>query len=501
MIDTLFNISKVEEQDNKFYYKAVVDPTNHIFSGHFEGSPIVPGVCTLNMIKSCVADILQTQSISYSSIKECKFLSAIIPKEDLALEVMIEFKEPRRIYVEVIEPETNSKMLKLKANIESEVKPSVLIVIPTYNNDGTLAKVIEDVRVYSDNILVVNDGSTDSTADIIENAGVQHISYSKNKGKGYAIRQSFIYAKNNGFDYVITIDADGQHFASDIPTFIDKINTEKEAIIIGARNLTADNMPSRNTFANKFSNFWFKIETLKKLDDTQSGFRLYPINKLEIFKFLSNKYEFEIEVIVRAAWAGIKVMNVPIKVYYPPKEERVSHFRPLKDFLRISLINTFFVLGALLYYFPLLAIRNCTKENIKYFIERNITKNPEPNIKIAAAMGLGIAFGIIPIWGYQMIAAASVAHFLKLNKLITLVFSNISIPPMIPFILFGSFWTGSFILREPLTISFTNISFESIYQNFMLYIVGSFTLAIAAGITVTTISYLLLTIFKSKRNG
>ena len=89
-------------------------------------------------------------------------------------------------------------------------------------------------------------------------------------------------------------------------------------------------MPSENTFANKFSNFWYKVETGQTLTDTQSGFRLYPLEKLQSIRFITRRYEFEVEVIVRAAWRGINVENVPIKVYYPPKDERVSHFRPLK---------------------------------------------------------------------------------------------------------------------------------------------------------------------------
>ncbi|MFR9520958.1 MAG: glycosyltransferase family 2 protein [Rikenellaceae bacterium] len=239
-------------------------------------------------------------------------------------------------------------------------KYGVLIVVPTYNNETTIAQVISDIKEYSSNILVVNDGSTDSTATIIEQAGVESISYSHNRGKGYAIRRSFRYAVERGYDYVLTIDSDGQHYTSDIPSFVNQISEDAETLIIGARNLVADNMPSKNTFANRFSNFWYYVETGYKLDDTQSGFRLYPMRKIGGRRFLSNRYEFEVEVIVRAAWSGVKVKNIPIKVYYPPQEERVSHFRPLKDFTRISILNTFLVLIALIYYYPFVALYNTT---------------------------------------------------------------------------------------------------------------------------------------------
>ena len=225
------------------------------------------------------------------------------------------------------------------------------VIMPTYNNAGTIAKVISDVKEFSDDVIVVNDGSTDETASILASIeGIKVIDYPNNKGKGYALKLGLSKAYEWGYRYAITIDSDGQHYADDIPVFIEKIEEKPDSLLIGARNLTADNMPSKNTFANKFSNFWYKVETWQDLSDTQSGFRLYPLEKLQNIRFITRRYEFEVEVIVRAAWRGINVENVPIKVYYPPVEERVSHFRPLKDFTRISILNTVLVLYALLFY-------------------------------------------------------------------------------------------------------------------------------------------------------
>ncbi len=389
-------------------------------------------------------------------------------------------------------------MSEIKRDIE---RLRVLVVIPTYNNETTIAQVIEDVGEYADNILVVNDGSTDSTSTIIDELGVENISYSPNRGKGYAIRTAFKYAVEHEYDYLLTIDSDGQHYASDIPSFIAKIEEEADALIIGARNLTADNMPSKNTFANRFSNFWYHVETGYKLDDTQSGFRLYPMRKIGRRRYISNRYEFEVEVIVRAAWRGVKVLNIPIKVYYPPVEERVSHFRPLKDFTRISVINTFLVTIALLYYYPFVALRSLTKANIRGFIESNITKSRESNCRISAAVGLGIMFGILPIWGYQMIAVATVAHLLRLNKVIALVSSNISIPPMMPFILYGSFLSGAVVLQRSISIDISSITLDRVYQDLVQYVVGSVAFAVVSAIVAYVVTLLLLSIFRRERNG
>ncbi len=389
-------------------------------------------------------------------------------------------------------------MNDIKEKISSR---KVLVVIPTYNNEKTITSVIEQVKQYSDDILVVNDGSTDNTQTLINKTGVENISYFPNKGKGYAIRQSFKFARDNSYDYILTIDSDGQHYASDIPAFIDQIDDNNNPLIIGSRNLQADNMPQKNTFANKFSNFWFKVETGNTLSDTQSGFRLYPIKKVASKKYLSNRYEFEVEVIVRAAWDGVNVYNIPIKVFYPTKEERVSHFKPFKDFTRISILNTFLVLISLLYYYPCCFFRLMTKDNIKRFIKKNITHTSDSNNKIAASIGLGIFFGILPIWGYQMIAATFIAHILKLNKVLTLISANISLPPIIPFIIYGSFYMGALLLGLDTNVDLSNISFASLSHDMLQYIIGAVVLAIVSGGAVYALSLIILLLIRHKING
>ncbi len=376
-----------------------------------------------------------------------------------------------------------------------------VVVIPTYNNAGTVAQVISDVAAYSDNILVVNDGSTDDTAQILSSfSNIRTISCEKNRGKGYALKLALKTAAETGYDYAVTIDADGQHFADDIPTFIDRIEQVPDSLLIGARNLTADNMPSRNTFANKFSNFWYKVETGRTMIDTQSGYRLYPLRKLRNMRFVTRRYEFEVEIIVRAAWQGINVENVPVKVYYAPVEERVSHCRPLKDFTRISLLNSVLVLCALLFYHPWRFMRALTKDNIRDFFDKQVLHSPDSNLQMACAMGWGIFCGIIPLWGYQMIFAALTAHFMRLNKVVAVVFSNISIPPMIPFILYGSVVLGAAILRTDNPFTLDSISIGEIGMSLTQYIVGSFALAAAAGSVVFCGSWLVMTLCNRKRD-
>lgn len=377
------------------------------------------------------------------------------------------------------------------------------VIIPTYNNAATLAGVIEDVAQYSEHIIVVNDGSTDNTVDIVKNyPAVQFISYPKNVGKGWALRTSFSYAAARGYKYVITIDSDGQHFAKDLPAFINKLEEEPNSIIIGARNMGQDSVPGGSSFGNKFSNFWFKIETGITSPDTQSGFRLYPLEPLKKMRFFTRKYEFEIEVLVRAAWKGVAVVSVPVTVYYAAAAERISHFRPYKDFFRISVLNTILVLISFLYIKPRDFIRTLfNKRKMKDLLDEHLFNlHHTPQLK-AMSVAFGIFMGIIPIWGFQLVVAIFLAILFKLNKPLVIVAANISVPPMIPVIIFfsykmGAVWMGA----NAMQINFSNaITLDSIKHNLLQYIYGSITLAIIAAVAFGLLTFIFLKLIEKKQ--
>ena len=379
----------------------------------------------------------------------------------------------------------------------------VCVIIPTYNNAATLAGVMKDVTGYINHIIVVNDGSTDNTVDIVNSfTSVQFISYSKNVGKGWALRKAFAYAIENGFTHAITIDSDGQHFAKDLPAFINKAKGNPNAIIIGARNMGQASVPGGSSFGNKFSNFWFKVETGISSPDTQSGYRLYPLQALKNMRFISRKYEFEIEVLVRAAWKGIDVVSVPVTVYYAPKDERVSHFRPYKDFFRISILNTILVLIAFLYIKPRDFIRTLfNRKKFRKMLDEHLF-HPHHSAQLkAASVAFGIFMGIIPIWGFQLASAIFLAILFKLNKPLVIVAANISIPPMIPFIIYLSFKTGAFWMgNNAMQFNFSNsITLKSVKDNLLQYIYGSITLAIIAGIAFGLLTFIFLKLIDKKK--
>lgn len=364
------------------------------------------------------------------------------------------------------------------------------VIIPTYNNSKTLKRVIDGVLLYTSDLIIVNDGATDGTPQILEQySGVEVVSFEKNRGKGAALRAGFIAARNKGYDYAITIDSDGQHFPDDMFVFLQEIEANGDALLIGSRNMGQEGVPKKSSFGNKFSNFWFWFETGIKLEDTQSGYRLYPIKSIPK-KYFTTKFEFEIEVIVRSAWKGIPVKNVPVKVLYDPTE-RVSHFRPFTDFSRISVLNTVLVTISLLYIKPRNFIYSFKKKSIKRFLIENVLHSDDSPQKKALSIALGVFIGIAPLWGFQTVTVLFLAYILRLNKLIAFAFSNVSIPPFIPFIILASLKVGNLLIPGN-DILPTEMSFKAINQNLVQYLAGSIVLALLMAVVAGTGAYFIL---------
>lgn len=377
------------------------------------------------------------------------------------------------------------------------------VIMPTYNNAKTLVRVIDSVLLFTQNLIIVNDGATDTTAEILANyPTLDIITLPKNKGKGNALRLGFDRAVATGNKYAITIDSDGQHFASDIPNFTACLNAseDKNQLLIGARNMKQEGVPRKSSFGNKFSNFWFWFQTGVKLEDTQSGYRLYPLETINVLPFWTTKFEFEIEVIVKASWSGVIVKNIPIEVLYDTSE-RVSHFRPFKDFTRISILNTWFVIMTLFYIKPRDLYKKFRKKGFKRFITEDLFGVNDSPLKKALSMALGVFIGISPLWGFHTALVIFLSVALRLNKVIAFAFSNVSLPPFIPFVVYGSLQIGSWIMDEPISYSIESITenFE-ILPHLKIYLVGSFSLAIIAALVVGFIGFVLFSLFSKKKD-
>ena len=203
-------------------------------------------------------------------------------------------------------------------------------VIPCYNNVTTAADIVRRTLVYLPTIAVV-DGATDGTLEslsAIQDERLTIVSYTPNRGKGYALKQGFKKARELGYTHVLTLDSDGQHYPEDIPELMKVSVVRPEAIIVGSRGTKHDNMPQRSTFANRFSNFWFAVQTGWPLPDTQTGFRIYPLNELHGVGWMTRRYEAELLLLVLSAWANTPILPVPITpTVLPCKSKPVISFR------------------------------------------------------------------------------------------------------------------------------------------------------------------------------
>lgn len=369
------------------------------------------------------------------------------------------------------------------------------VLIPTYNNQKTLKRVIEGVLQYADqtDIIVINDGSSDETAHILAAYDNQICILTNvvNKGKGFSLRRGFKEAIKLGYKNAISIDSDGQHLPMDIPLFVEAAIRNPGALIMGSRNMNQEGVPGKSSFGNKFSNFWFTFETGLVLPDTQTGFRLYPLEPIKNTRLFTTKFETEIEVIVKLAWKNVPIIPVDIQVIYD-KNERVTHFRPFRDFTRISILNTWLVILTLLWYLPKRLLLYVRKNGLLQIIKQEALKPDESNFSKAASIGFGFFMGILPIWGFQLLIGIPLSVYFKMNKVLFLTAANISLPPIIPFIIFGSYQFGGLFYTNGVQLdSVKDLTLESIHYNFVQYFLGGTLLAIFAGLAGFGVSYLL----------
>ncbi|MFH0753414.1 MAG: DUF2062 domain-containing protein [Candidatus Omnitrophota bacterium] len=315
---------------------------------------------------------------------------------------------------------------------------AVWCVIPVYNNAAAVREVALACQKHLKHILVVDDGSTDAdVAALFEGTGICVVAHAANRGKGVALMTALEHVSRHGGEFMITIDADGQHYPDDIPLFIDTLR--EDVILIGCRDFTAANVPGSSKFGRKFSNFWFRIETGVAAQDTQSGFRAYPVKHLKQLVLAARFYDWEVEVLVRAAWAGLQVASIPIRVFYAPKGKRISHFRPFLDNLRLSLLHSRLIGRALM---PM-GHRQLVMREKKTEINVQLFKDPRSFFKglliehatptgLAAAAFVSIFLAVLPLLSVHMLVILYVISRLHLNKVMALAIQNICMPPFVP---------------------------------------------------------------------
>ena len=375
------------------------------------------------------------------------------------------------------------------------------VLLPTYNNKATLADIIARIRVLAGpHLLVIDDGSTDGSPGLLAGLGnVEVLRNEPNQGKGHSLRRGFKHLLEKGYAHAITIDSDGQHAPEDIERFLEVIERQPGTVVMGDRNMAQAGIPGRSSFGNSFSNFWFKVETGITLPDTQTGYRCYPLAEVKRLRTCTHRFEYEIESIVRLAWRDVPFATVPVHVRYE-FPERVSHFRPVIDFARISVLNTVLVVIAVLWFWPR---KLFFKGGLRKAMHAEMVRPGESNARKAASIGFGFFMGIVPIWGFQLLTGIPLAFLFRLNRVLFLVTANISLPQMIPVIIYASYRAGALFMDPSNTVELdlSNITMDAIHANAVQYAVGAIALAIAAGVAGFLLSLPVITMLRRDPEG
>ncbi|HEX7522580.1 MAG TPA: DUF2062 domain-containing protein [Candidatus Deferrimicrobium sp.] len=316
--------------------------------------------------------------------------------------------------------------------------PKTLLVIPVHNHAATLRAVALKGLAEGFPVLVVDDGSTDGGLDAVVDLPVARHRFPWKRGKGAAILAAAELAKRSEYDAIVTIDADGRHDPADARRLLEAVSASWPAVAIGARRMEDANAPPSGVFPRDFSNFLVRLECGRALHDSRSGYRLYPVDFLLAGRFLSAGIPFEVEVLVRAGWAGLPLLSVPVPGSSPSAGERISHFHLFLDNLRLFCLHAWLVARSLL---PWPHRRRSPREDVgpktteflhpvRFF--RRLSREHSGAGELAAAVWVGIFLGALPILPFGTAAIVYVNHRLHLNKLAGVAASNICCVPFVP---------------------------------------------------------------------
>lgn len=382
--------------------------------------------------------------------------------------------------------------------------PKTLLVIPVYNHAATLRAVTLNGLAEGFPVLVFDDGSTDGGLDTVVDLPVARHRFPSNRGKGAAILAAAELAKRSGYDAIVTIDADGQHDPADAHRLLETVAASWPAVAIGARRMEDANAPRSSVFGRDFSNFWVRLECGHALPDSQSGYRLYPVDFLLAGRFLSAGFPFEVEVLVRAAWAGLPLLSVPVPVHYPPAGERVSHFDPFLDNLRLSCLHAWLVIRSLL---PWPHPRRSPKEEaspktteflhpVRFF--RRLSREHSGAGELAAAVWVGIFLGALPIIPFGIATIVYVSHRLHLNKLAGVAASNVCCAPFVPL---ACVEAGHFLRHGRFLFAFDrHVLLDEIHLRLWEWLLGSLIIGPILGFAGALLTYIAVRSVRANRS-
>lgn len=384
-----------------------------------------------------------------------------------------------------------------------------VVVVPTYDNAQTLAGVLSAVDSLGLPLIVVDDGSTDTTAEILstwfdsETRGShRRLAHSKNCGKAAALRTGFIAAREAEFTHAVTIDSDGQLDAGEIPVLLDAARLHPASLVVGVRDVTAADYPSKSRWGRLFSNAAVKLECGARVSDSQCGFRVYPLGLVEAVDCGFGRYAFETEVLTRAVWAGAGIVECPVRCRYAMPEGRVTHFRPGLDTLHGLLLHARLLLRAMM---PLPHPHVWHDPNGREKLERDprpwwrralhwinplaawrgIRAGDLRRDELAAGLAVGVFIGNLPVYGLHTVICLYTSARLHLNPHLVVVGSSLfATPPLGLVFIAVSIATGHFLLHgdliSPAALNVAGLTWGQMAGRFLLeWVVGSLVVGLA----------------------
>lgn len=348
-----------------------------------------------------------------------------------------------------------------------------VVVAPTYNNARTLRDLVRGVVALGLPLIVVDDGSTDSTADLLADAAAEGaanvFTHPRNRGKGAALRTAFAAAAAAGYTHAATIDTDGQHDPRDLPGLIERSRQEPAALVLGQRDEDAEGYPARSRLGRRLSNLFIRMESGLRVDDSQCGLRVYPLGLVKGVRCGAGRFGFETEIVTRAAWAGCPVVEPPVACLYLPPGERVSHLNPFLDTLRAVGMHARLLARALLPWprhpqwpprdvagsAPPSQPRGGLGRRFLRWIDpregwRQARRDRVSRETFSAGLAVGAFIGNLPVYGLHAWIGLYAARRLHLHPLAVFAGTHISTPPLGPVLNMAAIALGHALLHGSL---------------------------------------------------
>lgn len=315
-----------------------------------------------------------------------------------------------------------------------------VILAPTFNNSDAIAGVLSQIEQLHLPVIVVNDGSTDSTPAILRQyTSPMVLTHPINLGKAAALQTGFQAAKRMGFTHVLTIDTDGQHDPQQIPQLLEAARQSPSSLILGTRDYQIAGYPWLNRIGRSISNGLVRLESGLRVEDSQCGLRVYPLNLTAAASCGATRYGYETEILTKATWLGIPVVQTKVNCRYSQIPGLVSHFHPLIDSLRAVKMHARLLTQSVPWrlapaFHPIAGWRR-------------LRATPKARNQFAGGLALGVFFACLPLYGIQGVLSFIAAGALRLNRLSAVAGSQLSTPPLSALLIAASLVSGHLLLH------------------------------------------------------